>query len=134
MQSFLPVLIYTTECLPVSHLTISAKNLSSRRAVAQQQLRAMINFATEDEKCRTNIALFYFNELPEKDCGHCDNCLKKNNIKGLKNIVLEIVKQPKTLNELIILLPQHKSQIIQTLRELLEDKKVKREGEFYKIV
>jgi ATP-dependent DNA helicase RecQ len=133
MQSFLPVLIYTTECLPVSHLTISAKNLSSRRAVAQQQLRAMINFVSEEEKCRTNIALFYFNELPEKDCGHCDNCLKNQKVKGLKNIVLEHLTQPKNLNDLIILLPQHKSQIIQTLRELLEDKKVKREGEFYKI-
>jgi hypothetical protein len=47
--------------------------------------------------------------------------------------VLEHLTQPKNLNDLIILLPQHKSQIIQTLRELLEDKKVKREGEFYKI-
>ena len=75
--SFHPVIIYTHERVHHSKLNLQQEVLKQRRKVAKNQLLAMVNYVTETEHCRTNIALFYFDEVPADRCGHCDNCLKR---------------------------------------------------------
>lgn len=128
-KEYLPVLIYLKDRVPTSHLTISANNLSARRAVAQKQLRAMIAYTTEEEECRMNIALQYFDEVPESKCGHCDNCASNIKSDGISTFIFTELKQsPKTVQEITLAAPFDRNQIIQEIRELLEDKKIQRIG------
>jgi ATP-dependent DNA helicase RecQ len=126
--SFHPILIYTKERLPGKSVTISNKNINQRKQNATAQLRGILNFILEDHKCRTNIALFYFDETPETDCGHCDNCLKKQANRNINETILNITKEEKTLQEIITESNFDKEATIQAVRMLLDDDKLTRNG------
>lgn len=126
--SFHPILIYTKERLHSKHLEISNKNISQRKTNASIQLDGILNFILEDQKCRTNIALFYFDETPTDNCGHCDNCLKSSNENDINQFILSNTKKQKTLQEIIALSPFSKEATIQAVRLLLDDDKLTRQG------
>ena len=126
--SFHPILIYTKERLPGKNLDISSKNINQRKQNATQQLNGILNFILEENKCRTNIALFYFDETPETDCGHCDNCLKKQANKNISETILAITKEEKTLQEIITESNFDKEATIQAVRLLLDEDKLTRNG------
>lgn len=126
--SFHPVLIYTKERINSNHLKIDAKTLSQRFKMAAEQLKTMLHFVLEDQKCRTNIALFYFDEQPEDDCGHCDNCLKKHNTKNLQETLLDFLSTEKQLEEIIVFSKASKEETIQAIRILLDEGLLKRNG------
>ena len=121
-------MIYTKERLPGKSVTISNNNINQRKQNATAQLNGMLNFILEDHKCRTNIALFYFDETPETDCGHCDNCLKKQANRNINETILTITKEEKTLQEIISESNFEKEATIQAVRMLLDDDKLTRNG------
>lgn len=128
-KEYLPVLIYLHDRVPVSHLDISANNLSVRRAVAQKQLRAIVEFATNEEECRTNIALRYFGEIPEKNCMHCDNCLRDTKNEGVRKFILKALKNGSaTTKDITLSAPFSQQIVIQEIRIMLEDKIIQRNG------
>ena len=128
-KEFLPVLIYLQDRVPVSHLDISATHLSERRAVSQKQLRAMVEYATNEETCRTNIALKYFGEIPEHKCMHCDNCLRDTKNDGVRAFILELLSEGGLSSKDITLAAPFSQQIvIQEIRIMLEDKIITRKG------
>ena len=126
--SFLPRLIYTEERIHSNHLELSQKSLKQRKLNAEAQLYSILKFVEEPFKCRTNIALFYFNEIPESDCGHCDNCLKNKTQKSDKKRLTEIAQSGKTLPQIISESPFSKEDTIQTIRILLDEGKLVRKG------
>jgi ATP-dependent DNA helicase RecQ len=126
--SFHPILIYTRERLPGKSITISSNNINQRKQNATQQLSGILNFILEEDKCRTNIALFYFDETPETDCGHCDNCSKKQANKNINETILALTKEGKTLQEIITESNFEKEATIQAVRMLLDDDKLTRNG------
>lgn len=135
LKQFLPVLIYTKQRVPTSHLTISQIDLTEKKKIAESQLNSMIDFVKESDKCRTNIALFYFGEQPKSNCGHCDNCLKEIKEQDIEEIIINILrKEPLNLNELIIRSPNSKEHTIQTVRLLLENKIIERKGQLLHLI
>lgn len=126
--SFLPRIIYTSERILADHIEISSNSLKTRKQIAEKQLFTSIKFTEENSKCRTNIALFYFDEIPNSNCGHCDNCLKSQDAVDPKNLLFNIAKNGKTLQEIIQESPLEKEISIQAVRLLLDEGKLKREG------
>jgi len=126
--SFHPILIYTKERLPGKSLEISSKSINQRKYNATQQLNGMLDFILEDDNCRTNIALFYFDETPATDCGHCDNCLKKQKDRNINETILALTKEEKTLQEIISASRFEKEATIQAVRMLLDEDKLTRNG------
>ena len=68
----------------------------------------------------------YFGEQSKVSCGKCSNCLIENNklqFKTVKNLILESLKEkPLNSRELFQKLKINEIQLIESLRELLEEK------------
>ncbi len=126
--SFHPILIYTRERLPGTSITISNKSINQRKQHAAFQLNGILQFLLEAHKCRTNLALFYFDETPDDNCGHCDNCLKKEANRNIKETILAMTIEEKTLQEIITASKFEKEATIQAVRLLLDEDKIVRKG------
>ena len=126
--SFLPRIIYTSERIHSDHLSLSSKSLKLRKQNAENQLFYMIKYIEEPLKCRTNIALFYFNEIPKSNCGHCDHCIQNKNNSSIQTTLLNLLSHEKTLIEIINESPFSKEESIQAVRLLLDEGKLIRKG------
>jgi len=72
-----PSVIYLRERVPAVNLHISPENLSNRKKRFQKRVRAMCNYVTATQFCRSRMLLDYFGERDSNDCGDCDVCRKK---------------------------------------------------------
>jgi ATP-dependent DNA helicase RecQ len=57
---------------------INAMSIRKRKAKHLDRLNKMIDYAENQQACRSRIIANYFDEADAKDCGQCDNCLKQN--------------------------------------------------------
>ena len=126
--AFHPVLIYTKERINSNRLNLNTKSITQRKKTAQNQLHTMLSFVMEENKCRTNIALFYFDETPEKPCGNCDNCLKSQTDSSLQEEIIAFAQQGATLEEIINFSSTSKETTIQLVRVLLDEGILIRKG------
>ena len=86
---------FLTERLDNSNFTIRPEVYRIRKQDAHQKLDSMLGFL-KNERCRESYILDYFGEHQAKTCGHCNVCLKKQNITSEKSIhiaVKSILKQ-----------------------------------------
>ncbi|MES2794479.1 MAG: ATP-dependent DNA helicase RecQ [Bacteroidota bacterium] len=79
-QSNLPTITYLSPRYDAKLLPIKEQNILFRKNRDLNKAKAMINFANQENQCRSKIILEYFNEIVESDCGICDNCLKNKKL------------------------------------------------------
>ncbi len=124
-QNFLPRIIYSTPRQKTDSISISKDLLEDRAKVGRTQLDYMIQFATEKVKCRTNISLFYFDEVPKDNCGNCDNCVGDKNAGNISEFISTILSNEKiNLANLLIKSPFSRNDTIQEIRKMMDDGKV----------
>ena len=70
-----PVIVYETERLDINRIRISADNYQHRKVKYQQQVDAVIDYASGDNKCRSVVLLEYFGQYDSEPCGSCDVCV-----------------------------------------------------------
>lgn len=70
-----PVIVYETERLDTNRIRISADNFQHRKVKYQQQVDAVIDYASNDNKCRSVVLLEYFGQFDSEPCGLCDVCV-----------------------------------------------------------
>ena len=70
-----PQIQLLTELLDTRYFTISKENYQDRKNDAEDRVRAVIGFVSNNQECRSVQLLRYFNESSEKNCGRCDVCL-----------------------------------------------------------
>lgn len=106
------------------------KHLKTENQNKQQQHRAILDYATNTQKCKHKIILDYFEEYDFDVCGQCSVCIEKqwkktqSSVDVLKNELLNELANPKMLDELLLTNNNAKSTIIETLRFLLEENKI----------
>ena len=128
-QNFLPKVFFALNRVSSKDLRIPKDLYETRFNVAKNQLNSITNFAIEKEKCRANIALFYFNETPKTRCGNCDNCLKTNMQNTDEQHIIAILSQaPKELSELVNLSRLPRETTISIIRSLMDRNKIVRNG------
>lgn len=115
------------------HLNINRKHIESRKAIGEEQLRAVLNYLKEDG-CRSQKLLYYFGEKSSKSCEICDYCLrnnKKTKQEELENkLIIEInnllVIEPLGLDELVEGLQNgNEKERITVIRNLVDTGKLK---------
>jgi ATP-dependent DNA helicase RecQ len=115
------------------HLNINRKHIESRKAIGEEQLRAVLNYLKEDS-CRSQKLLYYFGEKSSKSCEICDYCLrnnKKTKQEELENkLIIEInnllVVEPLGLDELVEGLQNgNEKERITLIRNLVDTGKLK---------
>lgn len=95
-----PYIIYSQKRIEKERLIISPEIYEKRKESYASRIKAMIDYATAEEKCRSRMLLHYFGEKNEHNCGQCDVCLKKHEsgiklgeFQELKERILEVLKE-----------------------------------------
>ncbi|WP_373245055.1 RecQ family ATP-dependent DNA helicase [Phocaeicola massiliensis] len=78
-----PYIIYTRERQEAGRLTITRDIYEERKESYITRIKAMTEYATAEDKCRSRMLLRYFGEKNEHNCGLCDVCLSKHH-SGMK--------------------------------------------------
>lgn len=124
-----------------SHLDIDSKYIHLRQKIQQEQIDAVLAYATSST-CRSQQLLYYFGEIDADKCGFCDICLAEKKIEEQAQlndkIDVEIVKLLKTapyvLDDLVANITFGSSNDkITRIRELLDAAQIKTDGSTYYI-
>lgn len=78
-----PYIIYTRERQEAGRLAITPDIYEERKESYITRIKAMTEYATAEDKCRSRMLLRYFGEKNEHNCGLCDVCLSKHH-SGMK--------------------------------------------------
>ena len=70
-----PVIVYETERLDTNRIRISAENYQLRKVKYQEQVDSVIDYASNENKCRSVALLEYFGQYDSEPCGSCDVCV-----------------------------------------------------------
>lgn len=128
----IPHIIYTLPRIEQKRLGIPKEVYEVRRERFEKRIKAMIEYATSDNNCRSRMLLRYFGEKNEHNCGICDVCLQKKkksstlSTSEYKNIQKEIMhllaEQPLTTDALRKKLPDiSKEKLVSVVRYLLDE-------------
>ncbi len=133
-QNFLPKIFFSLNRVSSKHLIIPKELLELRYEIAQNQLNTLIKYAIENKKCRTNIALFYFDEVPKSKCGNCDCCQKNKNSLNHEQYILQLIESnPVELARLVTLSSLPRKTTIAEIRHLMDCDKIIRDGMILRI-
>jgi len=87
-----PQIVFLTDRLEDRDIVIDRQHLAERKDRQVKRVKALIDYVTNETKCRSQMLLEYFGEEKEQRCGICDYCLKRNKL-GLTDLDFENVKE-----------------------------------------
>ena len=129
-----PYIIYTRERLELRFLHIPPSVYEERKARYEARIKAMEEYVTTENICRSWMLLRYFGEKNEHNCGQCDVCLSKRATDNLSEESYEEVKRqildllshsPLTPAETADQIKAEKEDIGQVIRYLLDEGELK---------
>ena len=129
-----PYIIYTRERLELRFLHIPPSVYEERKARYEARIKAMEEYVTTENICRSRMLLRYFGEKNEHNCGQCDVCLSKRTTDNLSEKSYEEVKRkildllshsPLTPAETADQIKAEKEDIGQVIRYLLDEGELK---------
>lgn len=129
-----PYIIYTRERLELRFLHIPPSVYEERKARYEARIKAMEEYVTTENICRSRMLLRYFGEKNEHNCGQCDVCLSKRATDNLSEDSYEEVKRqildllshsPLTPAETADQIKAEKEDIGQVIRYLLDEGELK---------
>ena len=124
-----PYIIYSQKRVDKEKLIIGSDIYEKRKESYATRIKAMIDYATAEEKCRSRMLLHYFGEKNEHNCGQCDACLIKHesgiklgDFQELKEQILELLKEgPLSSVELCDKLKAPSTQIVPVVSFLISE-------------
>ena len=125
----MPTITFLMPRMVASDLPIDAQFIKIRKENALKKAKAMVEYLESNTMCRTRMLQAYFGEITDKNCGVCDYCLnqKKNrNDLPLKEVEQVVFDGIDTMASIRLKIKTYRSeQIIQAIRVLIEDEKIK---------
>lgn len=106
-----------------------AKHLEAQNKLKVEQLKAVIDYISDQKNCKSQFLMHYFGEENPTECGICSACKAKNNTTfDIRNTAQQILnflnEKPQTSRDIEINLQLREHQILQTLQVLLEENKI----------
>jgi ATP-dependent DNA helicase RecQ len=106
------------------------KYLETQNELKIKKLQEIIRYVSNTEQCKSRLILDYFGEKSTVNCGICSYCLKSNKVetatKSTRILILELLKvKPSNSRELLTTISCSEEVLLFTLKELLEDEKIK---------
>jgi len=131
-QTDTPFIVFLQERVDVSRLKISKENYTERKKNYEEQVEAVLHYASSNTQCRSVLLLNYFGEKKATRCGECDVCLKLNDF-GISNtefnrisddIKTLLLKSPQLQHELFFQLKGNEEHNQSVLRWLLDNGRI----------
>lgn len=124
-----PYITFTIERQETERIVLSKEAYDDRRERYISRVKSVLDYAKEENVCRSQILLAYFGEKNTKPCGQCDICQKKKEaevgtdlFEKIKQSVFETLeKEPLVINALLRKLPFKETQSIQVIRFLIDN-------------
>ena len=125
-----PYIIYTRERLELRFLHIPPSVYEERKARYEARIKAMEEYVTTENICRSRMLLRYFGEKNEHNCGQCDVCLSHRatdtltgeSLEELKKKIAELLAQkPHTPAEIAEKIEAEKERVSEVIQYLLEE-------------
>ena len=132
-----PFLTFTHEREATERIVLGKETYDDRRERYITRVKSVLDYAQEENICRSQILLSYFGEKNTKPCGKCDICLK-NKEKSLSDddfetinamIINTLQNEPQSINSLTKKLRFKEAQTIQVIRFLLDNGKIKEDNQ-----
>lgn len=127
-----PYIIYTCERQELRFVHIPPSVYEERKARYEARIKAMEEYVTSENVCRSRMLLRYFGEKNEHNCGQCDVCLSHRatdaltensfDFEELKKKISELLTQkPLTPIEIADKIEAEKESISEVIQYLLEE-------------
>ena len=118
-----PQLYFLTERVDERLIYLSEQNYAQLKSAAQQRMKSIVDYVSDDSRCRSRQLVAYFGEQSTTDCGMCDVCLKSKSHLGDKESAIEKIlqKSPMGARQLVQLLTDEGYvDVGDTLREMID--------------
>ena len=127
-----PFLTYTARREQLSRLFITPEAYDDRRKRYIQRVKSVLDYAKDENYCRSQILLNYFGEKESQPCGKCDICLrnKENQLteqefQQIQSDIIRLLRDAATpLGTLLMKLPYKEQKILQVIRFLLDQHQI----------
>ncbi len=132
-ESDSPKISFTQVRLQPRFVTISKKNFEDQRERYEQKLKAVLDYANNHTKCRSQQLVAYFGQNEAQRCGLCDVCRLRNEVelsqfefdKILEELKTVLKKEPLHFIFLVDTIKQPSQKTIKVIQWLLEHNKIK---------
>lgn len=124
-----PFLTFVREREATSRIVLSKEAYEDRRDRYVLQVKSVLDYAQEENNCRSQVLLSYFGEKNTTPCGKCDICLKnkENNVTtdDFETIRLKIqdtlAAEPLTVNALVKRIPFKEPKVLHVARFMIDN-------------
>jgi ATP-dependent DNA helicase RecQ len=126
-----PYIFFSKERISTDRLKISKENYDHRKADYLARVQSVINYATENTTCRSQLLLRYFGETDATRCGQCDVCKAVNTFevsdfefREICERIKKIIETPCTYEHLLHQLKGNPEKKRQGVKWLLDNQKI----------
>ena len=125
-----PYITYTRERQELRFVHIPPSVYEERKARYEARIKAMEEYVTSENVCRSRMLLRYFGEKNEHNCGQCDICLSHRATDSLSDDSFEelkrrmtglLIQKPLTPAEIANNMEAEKEKVGEVIRYLLEE-------------
>ncbi len=124
-----PVLVFETERIDTGRIHISAENYQHRKVKYQQQVDAVIDYASNNQNCRSVTLLEYFGQYNSEPCGSCDVCsgdhesgILLSDFRRISDKIFQLLsKEGYPIDKIIKLINEPETNIVKVSRWLLDN-------------
>lgn len=125
-----PYIIYPRERQELRFVHIPPSVYEERKVRYEARIKAMEEYVTSDNVCRSRMLLRYFGEKNEHNCGQCDVCishratdsLSEASFEKLKRQITELlIQNPLSPVEIANKITAEKEEVAEVIRHLLEE-------------
>jgi ATP-dependent DNA helicase RecQ len=124
-----PFLTFTHERLETERVVLGKEAYDDRRDRYIARVKSVLDYAQEENVCRSQVLLSYFGEKDTKPCGKCDICLKRKETE-LSNDDFETIQQTirqmlnneeLTINTLVKKVPFKEPKVLKVIRFMMDN-------------
>lgn len=126
-----PYIIYTRERQELRYMHIPPSVYEERKERYETRIKAMEEYVTTDNVCRSRMLLRYFGEKNDHNCGQCDVCLshrtspeevKENDFEALSRKITQLLAaKPMTPAEINDSMEEEKEKVAAVIQQLLNE-------------
>ncbi len=124
-----PFLTFVREREATQRLALGKEAYDDRRERFITRITSVLNYAQEENICRSQILLSYFGEKEAKPCGKCDICLKKketnvstDEFETIRKAIHQmLITDELTVNALISKIPYKEAKVLNVVRFMLDN-------------
>ncbi|MDR1793397.1 MAG: RecQ family ATP-dependent DNA helicase [Bacteroidales bacterium] len=127
-----PTVTFLHDRISSKHMMFSQAVYQTRKDIAKEQLEAVLEYVSSQNKCRSRLLLQYFGEEDSLDCQKCDVCRKEKREtvtpqeeEQISQKIIELLSiRQRTLSEIIKLFALPEQKILFVIRKLLDNQKI----------